>query len=260
MIIAIIIAIILIIELINKLKQRFIIRTFENGSVLVGGARGKGKDLLFNYVVNKRKKTYISNVNYGNRPTAETAKTKDFKHIELEPKKQWQVGGNTYDDFINGTLKHYESPYDKGIDYYVSDMGVYTPAQEQGKLCKMYPEMPIFQALLRQLQESNLHGNCQAFNRPWDKIREQFETYILCRSCKVIFGKIVFQKLYVYERYQSAVDKVKPMKKRWGKAAKIEYDKFVATYGEIKKVNFHYVMKGKYDTYRFRTMLKEVEL
>ena len=47
------------------MRLKKIIKLFENGSVAVCGLRGSGKDLLTANVVVRRKKPYVSNIDYG---------------------------------------------------------------------------------------------------------------------------------------------------------------------------------------------------
>ena len=144
-----------------------------------------------------------------------------------------------------------------GIDYFISDAGIYFPSQEFSRLNKIYPSLPVFQALSRHLGDCNFHANVQNLNRLWDKIREQADCYLLCTRCSVFFHKFVSQTIYYYDRYQSCVDRVKPMKKRWGRMGKIEYDKFVANYGTIKKLKIWGILRYKFDSRRFKAILEE---
>ena len=236
-------------------NNRFVVRLFENSSVCVGGARGTGKDMLFNYVISRRKLSYISNVEYSSSGSSSEASLRDFKRIPFDPLVQWSVGGNTSRSFISGSLVPYSYPFDDGIDYYISDGGIYFPSQEFSFLNSSYPSFPVFQALARHLGDCNIHVNVQSFNRLWDKIREQFETYILCLSCHVLFGRYVFQRVRIYDRYQSAVDHVRPMKRHFGRSSKIEFDKFCASYGDIRSKFLVYRLSKKYDSRRFKSLL-----
>ena len=71
----------------NHLKVKEMIKEFKRSNVIVFGKKGTGKDLVFNYVINKRKETYYSNIDYGG----------DYKYIETKD----LTTGNTYVDFIN---------------------------------------------------------------------------------------------------------------------------------------------------------------
>lgn len=253
-------AILVLLYFLNKFKQARLVRYFKDYSVLVGGARGTGKDMLFNYVIYKRKRSYIGNVRYAQFPstTDTSVKPKDKKHIIFEPLIQWSVGGNTNRNFIEDRLRPYTYPYNDDIDYYISDVGVYFPAQEVNDLNKRYPSATVFQALLRHLGNANLHANTQAFNRPWDKLREQFEIYILCRRCKVFFGRFVHQKLTVYDNYDTALSKARPLRKGLGRTARLEYRKFTSKYGLVKDISVWYPLRKKYDTRVFKNLLKGV--
>lgn len=236
----------LFIALSRLFAWRFVKRCFYEGNVIVTGLRGRGKDVLFSLVTNSCKCKYISNIDY----------TGDNRYIEFDV-SDISVGGNTFDNFARHDLIPYKYPHDDGIDFFISDLGIYFPAQEFSKLNKNYPSVPIFQALSRHLGDCNFHGNIQNLNRLWDKIREQADIYLLCERCKVRFHKFVSLKLYYYDRYQSCVDRVKPMKKRWGRLGKIEFDKFTASYGTIKKLKIWGILRYKFDSRRFKTLLEE---
>lgn len=246
-IIAIVVGVIFLLILFSRLLSwRFVKRCFYEGNVVVCGLRGRGKDVLFSLVTNSSKSKYISNVDY----------TGDNRYINFNL-ADINVGGNTFVNFISDRLVPYSYPYDDGIDYFISDAGIYFPSQECTKLNKMCPSVPVFQALSRHLGDCNFHVNVQNLNRLWDKIREQADTYILCTKCKVRFKRFVSLKAYVYDRYQSCVDRVKPMKKRWGRLGKLEFDKFTASYGTIKKVKIFKILRHDYDSRRFKKMLEQ---
>jgi hypothetical protein len=227
------------------LAWRFIKNCFYEGNVIVTGLRGRGKDVLFSLVTNSNKCKYISNVDY----------TADSRYIPFSL-DDISVGGNTYLNFIKGDIKPYEYPFPDGLDYYISDSGIYFPSQEFSSLNRWFPSVPVFQALSRHLGDCNFHCNVQNLNRLWDKIREQADSYILCRSCKVFFHHFVTMTVYYYDRYQSCVDRVKPMKRSWGRLGKIEFDKFTATYGTIKKLKIWGFLRHDYDSRIFKTILR----
>ena len=246
-IILVVVGIVLFVICISRLLAwRFIKKCFYEGNVIVTGLRGRGKDVLFSLVTNSNKGKYISNVDY----------TGDKRYIPFEL-KDISVGGNTFDNFLRSDLKSYKYPMPDGVDYFLSDSGIYFPAQEFSKLNKIYPSLSIFQALSRHLGDCNFHANVQNLNRLWDKIREQADCYLRCERCKVRFGRFVSQTIYYYDRYQSCVDRVLPMKKRWGRVGKIEFDKFTASYGTIKKLKIWGVLRYKFDSRRFKTLLEE---
>ena len=227
-----------------------IIRMFDKGNVCVTGLRGDGKDMLMANVVARRKKPYVSNVDYG-------GKRFDFVPSKLD------CGGNIYKNFIEGDVKHYEFPYPDHTDVYVSDAGVYFPAQYCSELNRSYGYIATFMALSRHLGQSNMHVNAQNLNRVYDKIREQSDMYIRCRCCFVFFGNVVIQKITTYDKYQSCVDRVPAFWLRrpllnanrlqlW----QIQKQNYEISHGCIKNHWLIYVNKSNYDTRRFKEMLK----
>lgn len=229
------------------LAKRFIIRCFSEGSTLTCGMRRRGKDMLFNFVVNARKKPYISNVCYSDK----------LERIPFNPGFQFNLNGNTCHNFIMGNIKPYEYPYPDGIDYYISDAGVFFPSQECNVLNKAYPSFPLFQAISAQLGGTVQHWNVQNANRLWDKAREQCDHYFYVLKCRVNkFTKIVKLRLRYYDNLDSCVARRKPMKRRWGRLGSIEYDKFTANYGTIKEFLIFFRLPYKYDDRIFKTYLK----
>lgn len=227
-----------------------IIKLFRDGNCIVFGLRGSGKDMLTSNVVVRRKLPYISNVDYGG----------DFSPLELD---KLDCGKNTYLDFINGSIKKYQFPYSDGTDVYLSDAGVYFPAQYVGDLNKRYAFFPTFFALSRHLGQCNVHVNVQSLNRVWDKIREQSDTYILCRKCIVLFHKIVFQWVTVYDFYDSAVIKRPPFSltpklfssKEERENIRMQKTLYDCNYGHIRPMFLCYINKSSYDTRIFKTLL-----
>ena len=228
--------------------MRKIIKLFEEGNVSVCGLRGKGKDMLFANVVMRRKKPYISNTNYGG------------EFIPFEP---YVLNcRNTYRNFLTGKINRYEYPFDDGVDIYIADGGVYMPSQYQGELCKEYGHIPVYMAISRHLGDCNFHYNVQNLNRMWDKIREQSDTYIRCICCKVLFGKIVLQKVIIYEKYESAVNRVPPFRLRRPlinptrlQAWEIQKQNYEISHGSVKPRFLIYINRSKYNTRIFKEML-----
>lgn len=228
-----------------------IIKLFRAGNVCVVGLRGRGKDMLMANVVVRRELPYVSNTNYGGF------------HIPFDP-LAYDCGGNTYVDFITGDLHKYFYPHSDGTDIYVSDAGVYFPAQYCNELNKKFGFLSTFMALSRQLGECNFHINVQNLNRVWDKIREQSDIYIMCNRCIVLFGKLVLQKVTIYEKYQSAVDRVppyRPPRVRLNADRKMnismEKQRYRTAHGDIKPMILIYRNKSTYDTRVFKRMLEE---
>lgn len=243
-----------------------VVRIFKDNSVCVVGLRGKGKDVLFGNVIARRRIPYCSNTYYA--PGLIPFRYKDIA-----------VAGNTYKDFISGSLKKYRFPYPDGTDLYLSDAGVYFPSQYCSELNKLFPNMSVYQALSRHLGLSNMHINVQNLNRCWDKIREMSDTYIQCNSCFVLkkipvlgllplIRNLVVQKITVYDKYQSCVDRVKPFRVRrplfpFGKRYQdwcIEHDRFEQQYGSVKSHWLIYRNRSNHDTRLFKSMLEEGEI
>ena len=229
-----------------------IIKLFRSGNVCVFGLRGRGKDLLMSNVVVRRQLPYVCNIDYGGT----------YWPLRLQ---EFNCGQNTYDNFINGNIRHYLFPYNDGVDIYISDAGVYFPAQYCNELNKKYGYFSTFMALSRHLGECNVHFNAQNLNRVWDKIREQSDIYICCNWSRVLFGKYVIQKVTIYEQYDSAVMRVPPYrapKIRMNEDRKLNIQmakqNYRISHGDIKSRIIFYKNKSTYDTRVFKKMLEEV--
>ena len=234
------------------MRFKKIIKLFESGNVCVTGLRGTGKDLVIGNVINRRKKPYISNLDY--------TEGKGFMSLDLT---KFDIK-NDYNNFIKGDINFYDFPYLRGSDVYISDCGVYFPSQYNGQLNSKYPTFPNYQALSRQVGEHNFHINAQNLNRVWDKIREQSDKYIMCCWCFVLFKKIVIQKVTIYDKYQSCIDRVKkprvkiPLFNREAKMhANIYLDNHINTHGIIKNGYLIYWNKSKHDTLYFGNLLRK---
>ena len=244
--ILIVLGLILFVLILKEISSRkLILGCFRDGNTITTGLRGRGKDLLFDWVINQRCVEYCSNVDY----------SKGNRYIEFNS-EYLSLGGNNFMNFISGNIIPYEYPLADKIDFYISDAGVYFPSQEVSTLNKKFPSYALFQALSRHLGDCNFHCNVQNFNRLWDKIREQSDCYILMRKTRWFFGRLHVMSGYVYDNYESCVKRIKPMKRRWGRLGKIEFDKFTAAYGEIRKFKIHSLRKPTYDSRRFKAMLK----
>lgn len=231
--------------------MRKIIKLFKQGNVCVVGLIGTGKDMLMANVVVRRKKKYVSNMKYDS----------DF-HIPFVP-ADFDCGGNTYKNFIENDLMYYEFPYDDGTDLYISDVGVYYPAQYCNLLNRDYGYVATFMCLSRHLGNCSVHFNVQNLSRAWDKLREASDIYIMCRSCRVFFGKLVVQNVRIYEKYQSCVDRVPPYRvpQPWFSLErrfqwKMDKQRYDIAHGEIRSRWLIYFNKSTYDTRVFKEMLK----
>lgn len=231
------------------MRIRKIVRIFKRYSVFVTGMRGRGKDMLMGNIVCRRDEPYISNTDYGGN-------FHPFDYAKLE------LGMNTYKNFITGDINFYEWPYADGTDIYLSDAQVYFPSHYCNELNKAYPQMPMLQQLFRHVAAAGFHANCQTPNRLWDKIREHYDKFLLCNWCHVFFGKIVIQKITLYDRYEAFEKRVPPFPLRkpmfnqnrifqW----KMQQANYVISHGEIQSHLLIYWNKSKYDTRLFKELL-----
>lgn len=246
-ILIVVIAIVGIVLLINWLNKRSLLKAFKKGNVLVSGLKGQGKDLTFCWVINKRKENYISNVEYSDP-------RKKYKWFKFNTEVM-NIGGNTYENFMNRDLREWKYPYPDGIDYYISDAGVYFPAQNHRDLDKNYKGAPLFEALLRHLGDCNFHTNTQRQNRIWDKIREQSDQYIVMRGASVKF-KMVFIRWTEYSKEESAEAQLKKPKFGIGKNARMIKQSFEANNGTIKNKWLIGRLPFNYDSRRFKKIIE----
>lgn len=228
-----------------------IIKLFNSGNVCVCGLRGTGKDLLMSNVVARRKRAYISNVDYHTK--------KEYIPLDLNA---FNIN-NTYENFITGKINKYVYPYNDNIDIYISDCGNYFPSQFCSQLDKKYLGFSEFMSLSRHLGVCNVHYNTQNLNRVWNKMREQSDIYIMCKKTIYLFG-LVIQKVIFYEKFDSAVNNVPPFKmkmplihsKDGNMLYKLEKEKYRISYGIIKPMLLIYFNKSKYDTRFFKKVLE----
>lgn len=232
------------------MRFKKIVKLFKNGNVCVTGMRGTGKDLIFGNVIARRKKEYISNLDYSNDHNFNMliASRLDIK--------------NKYSNFISNDVNKYEFPYEQGQDIYISDCGVYFPSQYNNLLNRDYEGLISYQALSRQISKNNVHINAQNLNRVWDKIREQSDTYIRCVRCIYLFG-FVLQSIVIYDKYESCLNRINPCRIKvpiLNREAKIHaqlyIDNFYNSHGKVKRRILLYKNKSKHDTYHFGNLLK----
>lgn len=229
----------------TRKTNRMLKDTFKNNSVIVFGRKGKGKDLLFQKVIIMRKKRpYMSNISYGYNYIY-----KDIDVLSCFP--------NTYNNFIDGDItKIARNDEYEGVDYFLSDGGVYLPCQYDNALNRKYPSFSVYYALSRHLYNQNIHINTQALSRLWKVAREQADYYIKCRRViNLPFIMICF--ITTYEKYSSAENELLPIGARlFNSFSKAEVDQFNATNGKIE--NRFYIIKKhdiKYNTRHFKDVL-----
>ena len=233
------------------MRFKKVIRMFEDGNVSVFGLRGRGKDLLMSNVVVRRKLPYVSNVDYGG-----TFFEFDYSLLDC--------GGNSFENFISGDLKQYRYPYPDGTDVYISDAGVYFPAQYNNQLDKRFPHLAVFQALSRHIGDCNFHFNTQSLQRVYLKIKEQSDIFICCNWCIYVAGWVL-QKITVYDRYDSANNQMRPFRcplpafasRQLRQNRDLMRVQFEASHGQISSHLLLYRNKSTYDTRRFKSLLEE---
>lgn len=234
-----------------------VVRIFKRGSVCVTGQRGAGKDMLVANVIARRKAPYVANVDY-------CCSGSTFHQLDYN---QLQLGGLSFKDLVTGKIRKSVYAYPESADIYISDIGVYFPSQYCNELNKLYPSIPLFLALSRQIADCNVHLNVQNLNRAWDKFREQSDLYITANRCFVFFnGKLVLQKITLYDRADSCQARVRPCRvpRGRGKEAQAQVaiykDNFFNQHGLVKSRWLLYVNKSQYDTRYFRQLLIHEEV
>ena len=227
----------------NKVNTYNIVYHFKKGNVVVCGHKGNGKDLLFQWVINKRHDYYYSNISYGGKK-----KIISIKDISCEP--------NDYDNLINNRINKTPHKFYEKKDIYISDAGNFLPAQMDSLLHKKYKSMPLYYSLSRHLYNSNVHMNAQSIERLWKIIREQADFFVCCkRTYKLPFFLLI--KTITYDKYESCKAGLLPLKYRWfNKQSKAQYDLFRSTNGDIRTA-WVIVPKRKiyYDTRAFEKIL-----
>lgn len=224
-----------------------IIKLFEDGNVSISGLRGTGKDMLMGNVIIRRGLPYVSNLNYGGKwiPL-------NWPDIDCH---------NNYTNFISGKINHFDWPYPDRVDIYASDLGIILPSQFCNELNRNYGYLPVTQALTRHFGLCNFHYNTQNLNRVYDKVREQSDLYIRCISCHVIFG-IVFQRIIIYENYESCVKRVPPFRLRkpllnadrrqqW----EIQKTNYEITWGTVTPMFLIYRNRSTYNTRYYKELM-----
>ncbi len=223
----------------NSIKCNRLVKNFSACNCIVYGKKGTGKDLVFQYVINKRKRPYYANLSYGGDFTPVS-----IKSISVEP--------NTFDNLLNDDVKIIPKRFSENKDFYISDGGNYLPSQYDSKLNNLYPSLPIFYSLSRHLCNSNVHINTQSLSRPWKKLREQADYYVrVAHTLDLPFFLVT--RVYTYDNYDTAEKNILPMKKSIGnKYNKAELNQFNATYGDISTMLIIQLKKSiKYDTRAF---------
>lgn len=227
-------------------KTNKILKTiFRNSSTYTFGAKGKGKDLLFQKVINLRKNEgYYSNIYYGGY----------YQNLNLNA---MNVEPNTINDFINGELRGIRTYLVEQRDLYVSDAGLYLPNYEDAKLNKEYKSMPLFIAVQRHILLSNTHVNSQAYGRVWKKIREQADFYFKALKVVKIMPFALYAKIRIYDKETSAEQDLRPLKRKLFQKNSQSQADYSASNGLIEERWYRLSRrKIKYDTRAFKRLFK----
>lgn len=229
-------------DLVYKKNIKLIAEYFEKGNCIVFGKKGKGKDLLFNAVINQRKEHCYSNIQYNQEYTT------------IRGIQDFSVAPNTFINMLENDIKIIKKNITENTDMYISDGGIYLPSQYSQQLIKLYPSLPIFYAVSRHLGNMNIHINTQFLGRVWDKLREQADGYFkIMGTHKTIFGNLITEIIY-YDTYKSAMSELLPYKKALftSNEDKATYNEFVAKNGEIHRYWIKQKCKNvKYDSRYF---------
>lgn len=222
---------------------RHVIKGFENGNTIVDGHKGKGKDLVFQYVINKRRKSYYSNIDYGGK----------YEHLEL---KEISVTPNTYENFIQGNIQEVKRRFVEKKDIYISDGGVYLPSYADSTLHKAFKSLPLYYPMSRHTANHNIHVNIQNCARLWKPLKEQADFFVHIKG-RLKLPFFIFVHAITYDKEESAEKVLMPMKNRFfNKYSKAEVDLFRAQNGEIK-MGWLIIRKKKikYDTRAFEKII-----
>ena len=174
--------------------DQWLVHEFKRCNVMVFGKKGTGKDLIFAHVIALRGEKHYANIPY------------DY-NTEVIELHEVAAGDNTFEDCVNGTVRRFAPRFEEGRDVYMTDIGIYFPSSLHVLLDKLYPSLPVDMALSRQLYNSNRHTNCQAFERPWIKIREQADCYIQTLGT-VDCGDYLCVHIRGYDNYDNAKNEV----------------------------------------------------
>lgn len=224
--------------------RKYLLKNFKSCNVIVAGKKGTGKDLLFQYVINKRKDFYYSNISYGGNK-----KIVNLKDVSCSP--------NSYINLINDKVEKQPHRFKDGKDIYISDIGNFLPSYMDSTLYKLFPSMPLIYSLSRQLYDNNIHCNTQNVERGWKALREQADFYVIVKGTIKIFGRLFITKMVTYERYESAKNGLMPLKKRmFNKFSKAQWDLYNSQNGVIR-VGYIFQFKHNlhYDTRAFEKIL-----
>lgn len=187
---------------------QLVLTEFRGGNVIVFGRKGKGKDLLFQWVINARKRACYSNIYYGGRSMLFNLKNLD-------------CGQNTYENVLSGNIIKFKPQFNENTDFYVSEGGIQLPCQYNHILNKQYKSLPLIYALSRHIYNANIHCNMQGVGRIWNLLREQADSFIWVRG-RIKLPFIIIIKGTIYKNEQEARSERRPLKQRFLRRTEID--------------------------------------
>lgn len=169
---------------------------------IVFGGKGKGKSLIFQYLINHDKQP-LGNIDFGKNKVVPP-----FQFFE-------SIRPNTSRTMIDNTLTIVQKITSfEGRNYYFDDTNMFAPNIEDSYLKQHYKSMALFILGQRHYYNSCTILNAQSLDRIYKNLRElQLDGYIKARgqlgfgkllSYLPIFRKYVFLSYIYYEQYETA--------------------------------------------------------
>lgn len=154
--------------LLIKLFSYFKLKKLVTKSIIIYGARGSGKGILFNSAI-RYYDAVLSNMDYG--PNCKIISPYDYFE---------SIAPNSFKNAItNDWFKVEKNDYYEGKPYFLDDTNVYFPNTEDSYLNKTYKSLPCTVTLLRHLYNVPLIINAQDLERPYKRLRElQLDGYV----------------------------------------------------------------------------------
>jgi hypothetical protein len=245
--------------------RKLLLKRFRDSNTITFGPKGSGKDLLFQFIINERRESYRSNIDYGHLKPEKRVWRKRRKVDKvwkcLNPAVTFKelsdsIAPNDYESFILGNVVKCVNPFEDNHDFYFSDCGIILPSQYDSFLSKQFRSLPVVYALSRHLWNCNIHINTQAFSRPWIKLREQADFFVRCRGVlNLPFFLLV--RVVMYDKYESASRSLEPLRVRAINGFSHANSDLRSADDGLIKGGFVFVRKSKvfYDTRAFRKIL-----
>lgn len=190
---------------------------FKAGNMIVVGKKGKGKDVLFNHVINLLDEEHYANMPYNGmteiRPISDLELPGLIDTDALENEKNAATRGAIFKNLMAGNITPSERKFAPNRNFYISDAGVFLPSHFDKLLDELFPTLPIHFPLSRQTYQMCIHCNLQMYGRLWKKLREQADGYIFIRRNKKRKEWIELEVIF-YEDHKAVESGVRPLKSR----------------------------------------------